>query len=169
MSAALLRVQLLGTFAITYGDQAITSLHAARLQALLAALLLHRAAPQTRQQIAFQFWPDTSDAQAQTNLRQLLYTLRQRLPNASAYLLVDDHTVAWRSDGPCTVDIAVFADALAVAVKANGAAKIQALEAAVAAYTGDLLPGCFDDLDHCAARAVGAAVRGCAGTTRAAP
>jgi hypothetical protein len=37
----------------------------------LAYLLLHRGVPQPRQQIAFRFWPETSDTQAQSNLRQL--------------------------------------------------------------------------------------------------
>lgn len=45
-----------------------------RLQSLLAYLLLHRFTPQARQHVAFTFWPDSSEAQALTNLRkQLLF------------------------------------------------------------------------------------------------
>jgi two-component SAPR family response regulator len=99
---------MLGAFTISHGDETVSSLRAARLQALFAYLLLHRAAPQTRQRIASEFWPETSDAQAHTNLRQLLHTLRQRLPTASTYLLVDEHTVAWRGDAPYTLDVAEF-------------------------------------------------------------
>jgi DNA-binding SARP family transcriptional activator len=43
--------------------------------------LLQRTAPSTRRQLARLFWPASSEAQVQTNLRQLLYVLRQRLPN----------------------------------------------------------------------------------------
>lgn len=91
MNAATLRVHLLGSFAVEYDGEPVTALRATRLQTLLAYLVLHCATPQPRQRIAFLFWPETSDAQAQTNLRQLLHTLRQRLPNAAAYLQVDDH------------------------------------------------------------------------------
>jgi len=145
MATTGLRIHLFGTFRLVYQDQAITSLQAARLQTLLAYLLLNRTIPQTRQQLAFRFWPDTSDAQAQTNLRQLLHTLRQRLPNADAYLLVNERTVGWRTDAAYTFDVAEFEQALQTASKAVGQAKISALEQAVTLYTGDLLPTCYDD------------------------
>ncbi len=116
-----------------------------RLQSLLAYLLIHRAAPQTRQQIAFLFWPETSDAQAQTNLRQLLHTLKRRFPNPEAYLRVDERTVGWRADAAYSLDVAIFENALGRAALAQGPAKIAGLEQAVAAYAGDLMPGCYDD------------------------
>ncbi len=52
-----------------------------RLQTLLAYLLLQCQAPTARQQIAFQFWPDSSEKQAHTNLRKLLFQLRNALPD----------------------------------------------------------------------------------------
>src|SRR5260370_1310896 len=42
-----------------------------RLQSLLAYLVLHRTAPQARSHLAFLLWPDSSEAQAHSNLRQL--------------------------------------------------------------------------------------------------
>ena len=95
--------------------------------------------------MAFLFWPETGDAQAQTNLRQLLHTLRQRLPDASAYLRIDEHTIGWRTDAPCVLDVAEFETGWIDAAQAAGSAKIAALERAVAAYMGDLLPDCYDD------------------------
>lgn len=144
MNAETLRVRLLGSFVVEYGGEPVTSLRAARLQTLLAYLVLHCAMPQPRQRIAFLFWPDTSDAQAQTNLRQLLHTLKQRLPNAAAYLQADDHTVTWLRSGPDLLDVAAFEAAMDDAFRTNGAARLEALERA-AAYTGDLLPGCYED------------------------
>lgn len=142
---AYLHVCLLGGFTLRAGDETIAALQAPRLQSLTAFLLLHRAAPQSRRQIAFRFWPETSDAQAQTNLRQLLHSLRQRLPNAADYLRLDERTVGWRGDSDFALDVAEFETALLAASQYNGPAKIAALEQAAALYTGDLLPGNYDE------------------------
>jgi cytidylate kinase len=45
---------------------------------------LHRTASISRQQLAFLFWPDSTDQQALKNLRKLLTRLRQALPWAIA-------------------------------------------------------------------------------------
>ena len=144
-----LHVQLLGDFRLAYGDTAITRLSSARLPALLAYLLLHRGAPRPRQHLAFLFWPDSSEAQAQTNLRKLLYLLRQDLPEADRFLLSEGPYVQWRSDAPLSLDVANFETAMARADQAaqagDQAGQRQALEEAVAVYHGDLLPSCYDD------------------------
>ena len=59
-------------------------LDAARAELLLAYLVLHPDA-QPRRRLAAALWPDSTEAQAHTNLRKLLHTLRRRLPD------VDDH------------------------------------------------------------------------------
>ncbi len=145
MSTASLHIQLLGTFNLVDGDEPIAALHTARLQSLLAFLLLKRGASVPRRQIAFNFWPESSETQAQTNLRQLLHTLRRRLPRADDYLLVDARTVGWRGDGDYTLDVAEFEEALCAAAVHAGLPKISALERAVLLYTGDLLPDCYDE------------------------
>ncbi|MCE7989510.1 MAG: hypothetical protein DYG89_50810 [Caldilinea sp. CFX5] len=135
----ILRIHLLGDFQLTYGGQAVTAMNTARLQALLAYLLLHRHAPQTRQHLAFLFWPDTSEAQALTNLRNLLHKLRQALPEPDHFLLADAQTVQWRPDAPFTLDVADFEAAL------TQATTCAELETAVKHYSGPLLPSCYDD------------------------
>lgn len=62
-----LHIHLLGDFRLVYADAPVSQLNAPRLQALLAYLVLHREAPQPRHHLAFQLWPDTSEAQARTN------------------------------------------------------------------------------------------------------
>lgn len=141
----LLQIHLLGGFRLLIDDDPLTSLDTPRQQAFLAYLLLHRDAPQPRQRLAFLFWPDSTDAQAQTNLRQLLHTLRQRLPEAPRYLSIDERTVQWRGDAPYTLDLADFERALARAEQNAGYDKTAALEEAVAFYTGDLLPALYDE------------------------
>lgn len=90
-----LQIRLLGQFSVAIDGATVSGLNSARLQSLLAFLLLNRAAPQSRQQLAFLFWPETSDGQAQTNLRQLLHTLRHRLPAVDEYLVIDERTIRW--------------------------------------------------------------------------
>ncbi len=131
----MLRIQLLGSFQVSDGEKPIAKLQSERLQALLAYLVLHREQLVARQQLAVTFWPDTTDAQARTNLRTLLARLREALPDADQYLAVDTQTMQWRSDAPCAIDVVEFEQALAA----------NCLAEAVALYRGDLLPACYDD------------------------
>jgi len=82
MPAVALRINLLGTFRLLYHDEVVRGFDQARLQELLAYLLLHRDAPVARQQLAFLFWPDSTEEQASTNFRNLWYRLRRALPAA---------------------------------------------------------------------------------------
>ncbi|MCL4560791.1 MAG: AAA family ATPase [Chloroflexi bacterium] len=145
----MLSVSLLGGFCITYNQAPITDVDTPRLQALLAYLILHRDAPQFRAHLAFQFWPDTSEAQARTNLRNLLHHLRHSLPDADAYLNISVQSLQWRPDISFILDVADFEIALVCASQAqqknNPTVARQALERAVALYRGDLLPSCYDD------------------------
>lgn len=143
--ASELHVRLLGYFSLASANTELADALTARQRALLAFLLLHRDAPQSRQQLAFLFWPDTTETQAHTNLRQLLHALRHRLPESDVHLEVTDKTVRWRADALFTLDVAEFEAALAEAVHSEGSARVTALECAVAMYGGDLLPGCYED------------------------
>jgi len=111
--------------------------------------VLWRGAPQSRQQLAFLFWPDSTDAQARLNLRSVLHRLRQALPDADRFLHTDVHTIQWLSDVPFSLDVADFETALLQADqtdRAGDSPSLQALlEQAVTLYQGDLLPGCYDD------------------------
>ena len=139
------QIRLLGEFSVAVDDVAVGGLHSARLQSLLAYLLLNRTTPQSRQQLAFLFWPETSDSQAQTNLRQLLHTLRHRLPALADNLVIDERTIRWRADAAIDLDVADFEAALARAQRLSGIEQLQALEEGVDAYRGALLPDCYDD------------------------
>src|SRR6266487_3718729 len=82
-------MHLLGDFVLLSGDTSVTTMHVARLQSLLAYLVLHRIAPQARSHLAFLLWPDSTEAQAHSNLRKLLSQLRQALPYASHFVSAD--------------------------------------------------------------------------------
>ncbi len=144
-----LHIHLLGEFRLRATDISVTTLDQERLQALLAYLLLQRATPQSRQQLAFQLWPDSTEAQARINLRTLIHRLRQALPHADAFVRIDAQMVQWRSDSPCTLDVDAFEQALARVAQAgqrgDQTAARSALQEAVDLYRGDLLPGWYDD------------------------
>jgi len=141
-----MHVQLLGDFSLVYGDKPLTGIGTPRLRSLLAYLLLHRDVPQLRQHLAFCFWPDLSEAQARTNLRQLLHQLRHALPDADRYLTADASTVCWHGDTAFQLDVAAFEHALAAAATATRPDDQRAaLERAAQLYRADLLPSCYDD------------------------
>src|SRR6266542_6165470 len=144
-----LHIQLLGRFHLRFDDAPVTTLDQERLQALLAYLVLHRATPHARQHLAFLLWPDSSEAQARTNLRSLLHRLRQALPGANDFLHVDAQVVQWRADAPYTLDVAAIERALAQAHAAEQRGDLPTQRAglaqAVELYQGDLLPGWYDD------------------------
>jgi hypothetical protein len=60
-SPPVLSIRLLGGFRLSYREQVLRTFNTARLQALLAYLLLQRDAPVSRQHLAFLFWPDSSE------------------------------------------------------------------------------------------------------------
>lgn len=144
-----LSIQLLGAFQVRAGTVPLHTLHAPRLQALLAYLLLHRDAPLPRRQIAFALWPASTEAQALTNLRNLVHQLRQLLPQSEDFLEHDGPTLHWRADAPFRLDVADFEQALARAEQDARQTQPErtraALEAAITVYAGDLFPGCYDE------------------------
>ena len=145
----MLEIRLLGDFHIAYGTAARPQLAQVmkqpRLQALLAYLLLHRSSPQSRQHIAFTFWPDSTEAQALTDLRKQLLYLRQAFAEVGGFLQADAKVVQWLPDAPFTCDVAEFERAVACSAALAGDQAIDALQAACRQYQGDLLPGCYDD------------------------
>jgi DNA-binding SARP family transcriptional activator len=142
-----LSVQLLGDAVFRYGATRIRGLETPRLQAFLAVLLLHRGAPLQRTRLAYRLWPDSSDGQALTNLRHLLHDLRKALPAHERFLEITLRTVGWRTGAPFKADATEFLDALERADEAADEGQARAaLERAAAAYRGDLLPGCWDDV-----------------------
>jgi predicted ATPase/DNA-binding SARP family transcriptional activator len=141
-----LHIRLLGDFSLIYRDESVASINTPRLHSLFAYLVLHRDAPQLRQHLAFLFWPDTSEAQARNNLRQLLHQLRYALPDADRFLHADARTLGWRHNAAFFLDVAEFERALASADAAEHEKDQRtALKRAADLYRADLLPSCYDE------------------------
>ena len=146
METAALQIRLLGGVDLRYDGEALPAPESARAVSLLAYLLLHRHAPQSRERLAFLLWPDSSESQARTNLRHVLHHLRRALPDPERFLVVTTQTLRWRPDAPYWLDVAAF-EALAAGLDGNteGDRRLSALRAAVELYRGDLLEGWYDE------------------------
>src|SRR5688500_4782969 len=142
-----LHIRLLGGFGIVTDASGTLCLPGKRQRALIAYLLLHRDIPSDRKHLAFLLWPESSEQQALTNLRQLIHELRAVLDDPDRFLHAGRQLVRWRADAPCVVDVDGFRAALALAAAAKGdeTETITALSSAVALYDGDLLPEWYDD------------------------
>ena len=143
-----LHIRMLGAFEI--GDENGASIALiSRAKTLLAYLLLHRSAPQTRQHVAFVLFSNSTEIQARTNLRGLLRELRHALPDADRFVDTEGQNIQWRADAPCVMDAAEFEQAVAQAEQEVGSKNIllqrAALERAVERYRGELLPGYYED------------------------
>lgn len=111
--APALQIQLFGEFRISRDGVPQAPLDSARAESLLAYLLLHRDVPQRRQRLAFLLWPDSTEAQAMTNLRHVLHNLRRSFPESDRCLAVTQRSLQWRADQPLGLDVAAFEAALA--------------------------------------------------------
>lgn len=132
-------MQLLGEFRLHTADGETRELDSARAESLLAFLALNADARHSRQRLAGLLWPESSEAQARTNLRHLLHTMRRDIEDVDALITVTPRTVAWRGAG-YRVDAMDFAAALDETATLTGADRLDALRTAVAEYPGDLLP-----------------------------
>ena len=84
-----LHIHPLGEFRLLSGDTPVTSVEWTQLQSFLAYLALHHGEPQSRTHLASLLWPDSTEAQAHSNLRTLVGRLRQALPYADSLLHVE--------------------------------------------------------------------------------
>ena len=144
----MLHVTLLGEQAITDDGTGSVRVRSSRTVALIAFLALHAGSPQARQRIAGLFWPDSTDAQALTNLRRELHNLRHVLADEHA-LVVTSRDLCWCDSEMTRVDVRTFDTerkaALAAAAAGDSEGILAHAACAIAQYRGELLPGMYDD------------------------
>ena len=104
----MLEIQLLGGFQVREDAWTLGGIDSPRLQSLLARLVLYPGMPQPRRQLSFLYWPDSTEQQARTNLRQLIYKLRLALPEFERYVFDGGQALTWRADAPYTLDVVEF-------------------------------------------------------------
>jgi DNA-binding SARP family transcriptional activator len=144
VSSNRVEVQLLGGFELRRDGEPLPAIDSARVASLIAYLVLNRDTQHSRQHLAYLLWPDSTDAQARTNLRHLLHKIR-RSPEINDLIQVTPRTVGWRLNRAVRLDVGKFESALDRAADLDDASRLTMLTQAVDTYPGDLLPGCYDD------------------------
>ncbi len=144
----MLHVSLLGEQAITGDRPGGVRVRSTRAVALIAFLVTHAGSPQPRPRIAGLLWPESTDAQALTNLRRELHHLRQVLGDEPS-LVVTPRDLCWRDTNTCRVDVRIFdverTTALAAAAAEDSDGVLLHAARAIAEYRGDLLPGVYEN------------------------
>jgi DNA-binding SARP family transcriptional activator/tetratricopeptide (TPR) repeat protein len=144
----MLHVSLLGEQTIADDRAGSVRARSSRAVVLVAFLVVHAGSAQPRQRIAGLLWPESTDAQALTNLRRELHHLRQVLGD-EASLVVTPRDLCWRDTSTCRVDVRVFdaerRAALVAATAGDNDGILRHASAAIAAYRGELLPGVYED------------------------
>ncbi len=141
-------VRLLGRFQLRVDGREVPPLDSARAEAVLALLLLGDGGSMSRRHVASMLWPESSEAQARTNLRHVVHTLRRSLPGLERYVEITPQTLRWRPEPPVELDVEVFERLAAGDVGAGdleAGRRMQQLRDALARYRGDLLEGCDDE------------------------
>jgi DNA-binding SARP family transcriptional activator/tetratricopeptide (TPR) repeat protein len=148
LEKVVLEITLLGNQRVAAGGQPLDAL-SPRTLGLLGHLVVHAGSPQLRSHVAAIFWPDSTDAQARTNLRRELHQLRRALPDGDRFMTIDTSSLCWRPDAECEIDVAEFEAAAAEADRAEREGDQAVFRAAgsraVRAYGGDLMPAFYDD------------------------
>lgn len=143
------RIRLLGELRAELEGTSIARFRTQKVAALLARLALQAGRPEPREVLIELFWPDVEPRAGRGSLNQAVSSLRRQLeppgmPRGSV-VLADRATVALDPRGIAT-DVAEFEAALAAgAAAADPAEEAWRLAEAVERYTGDLLPGFYDD------------------------
>ncbi|HSU08174.1 MAG TPA: BTAD domain-containing putative transcriptional regulator [Pseudonocardia sp.] len=128
-------IRLFGEVGGVVDGHVVPVLATPRMTRLLARLVLEADVWVSRGQLARDLWPDSDAAQARTNLRKLLHTLRRSIPGPSDVIETAGSLIRWSTGPAVWVDVAAFRDALHHGDPAT----------AISSYGGELLPGCDDE------------------------
>lgn len=140
----MLVIRLLGAQAVLDGATGRIRTGSSRTLALLGLLIARTGRPQDRATIAGQFWPESGDGQALTNLRRELHDLRGILGEDDS-LEITPGQLCWHDRGVHDVDLSTF---LREAVATDGAPDevvVRHGSTALEHYGGPLLPGLDDE------------------------
>jgi DNA-binding SARP family transcriptional activator len=134
-------IRLFGAFELRIDDRPLPAIESIRVRSLLSRLLLQRDVAVSRERLAAALWPESTEAQARTNLRHLLHTLRRAVPETDQRLVVTAAALTWRTDTADTLDVAEFERLRSI----TGSGRVAALRRAADVYRGDLLEGVDDE------------------------
>lgn len=133
-------LKALGEFALTHDGHSLPLLPTKKARALVAYLVMHRAADVSREQLLEVFWRDFDPQRGRDNLNATLWSVRRMFRNADLnpdeVIRADRTIVRWHA--PVDFDV----DRL---IELSQKIDQTAAQEALALYRGDFLEGDFDD------------------------
>ncbi len=144
-----LEVRLFGGLELRHAGERLPPLPSRAARSLLAYLVLHRHGPHLREQLADRFWPDLPPGRARRRLSHTLWQLQDvlgELPATAGVLVATSDTIGIDPDAEARIDVEEF-DRRLEALRSRrheGRADprdLVELEAVVALYRGEVLPG----------------------------
>ena len=140
------RFQLLGGLRASCGDQTLEKFQTQKTATLLAYLAFYPHCRHTREELIDILWPDAEPEAGRNRLSQALVWLRPRLEFSQemrgTVLRADRRSVGLN---PQAIFVDVFAFEAAAKAGTEAAAPVASLEQAAALYSGELLPGYYED------------------------
>ena len=140
----MLIIRLLGAQAVLDGATGRIRTGSSRTLALLGLLIARTGRPQDRAAIAGQFWPESGDGQALTNLRRELHDLRRILGEDDS-LEVTPGQLCWHDRRHHDIDLSTFLRESAATEGAPDEVAVAHGSVALEHYGGPLLPGLDDE------------------------
>ncbi len=144
-----LRIEMFGGLRVHRGADATIHFESRKAAALLAYLSLFNKHSHPREVLAELLWPGEGPDATRTRLRQVLSALRRVLEpdaNSKSTVLVADRADAFLVADAYTTDVAEFDSALKEYSRVTGPPeRFSALKRAIQLYSGELLPGYYED------------------------
>ncbi len=139
----MLEIRVLGQFALTRDGQSI-AIPSRPAQSLFAYLALHKGLHNRREKLAGMLWPEASESNSRAYLRSALWRIRKSFEEARLgwedFLEISDIDLVFRADSPAWLD----AD-LILQRRDTHHWTTEELSKITRQYTGDLLPGFYDE------------------------
>ena len=152
-----LTLSFLGQCQVVLEGEPITGFRTQKVQALLACLAVEPQTAHRRERLMTLLWPGMPETSARANLRQILFHLRQAIPDFAAngavvpLLIANRHTIQLNPEARVAIDTEQFA-ALLVQVQRHEHVDLlschacyQTLQTAVSLYQGAFLANFYLD------------------------
>ena len=137
-----IRVRLLGGFEVWAGERQVAGFESQKVRALLAYLVCNRRRAFSRDHLAGMLWPERDGDTARHALRQAVYNLRSKLPDAGAALLqVTNAEIGFVPRADLWLDVEAFEESLRMG--SGRTVDPHHLSAAVQLYRGEFMAGFF--------------------------
>lgn len=142
-------ITLLGTLKAKQGERTITRFRTQKTASLLAYLAYHRHKSHPRELLIELLWPEAEPESGRHNLSLALSSLRNQLEPpgvVSGSVIVADRWAVELNPESFSTDVATFEQILRTSAQTrDDTPKMEALRRAVDTYTGQLLPGFYED------------------------